>query len=673
MKRIAYLLLSMVFVLAAACGGDTDGDSGASLKPESDGKDPGKKADQWNAANNPTGFEISFEYNYDKLMEFQTGEAEQTPWPSDYWSYYEDSINVRYAGEGTLSPVEKYDVAFNNWTPNMELKPMDVSADCEDGLIKDKHDEYYAQLGPAAKWQHENKGNYKARNGIDDDGDGKTDECDDDYDGIETWWGLCHAWVPAAILEAEPQHSVTVNGVEFSVSDIKALLIASYDRSSAHMLGGRCNAKEVERDDQGRALLAECRDTNAGSFYVVITNMLGKMKRAFAEDRTAGYQVWNQPILAYRILKEEELTEEQAMEKLEHPGKKFHEVFDSPEAVTWRYVKMDVDYITESSADEDGPLAGNISTYTRTDHYEMVLEIDGDGNVVGGEWMNYSMSTHPDFLWLPIRAYYGNPSMPLAQVKTLLELSLKPEVEEPAEENIKTFGGPTDIAIPDNDATGISYSTNVNETVTVGSLKVTVEIEHTYIGDLLVVLEKDGTSVTLHDRAGGGNANINETYSVHEWDGASAEGQWTLHISDHAGVDTGALKNFQLHVSDSAAAPAETKTFSVDPEMDIPDNDPTGVESVVSITDEGIVRAMDVTVSISHTYIGDLIVKLHNGSQEQTLHNREGGSADDLLKSYKVPSWNGAPIKGDWKLTVTDNAGQDLGTLHTWEIEAELE
>ena len=32
------------------------------------------------------------------------------------------------------------------------------------------------------------KGNYIARNGVDDDGDGLVDECDD-MDGIRSWWG----------------------------------------------------------------------------------------------------------------------------------------------------------------------------------------------------------------------------------------------------------------------------------------------------------------------------------------------------------------------------------------------------------------------------------------------------------------------------------------------------
>lgn len=422
MRNAMLSFIGLFGVLAlAACSGTDDGSPAADPGTESE-QGPGGKADQWDSRNDPEQFQIDFEYAYQALEQYKTGRADQTPWPSDYWATYEDSINVRYAGG--LSPAEKYDKAFNGWSADSSVSPMDVHADCRNGVIEDKHDEYYDQLGPAARWQHENRGNYPARNGVDDDGDGTVDECGGgDYDGVETWWGLCHAWVPAAILEPEPIEPVTINGVQFSTSDIKALLIASYDRSSALMLGGRCNEKEVERDEYGRLTQSECRDTNAGAFYVVITNMLGKMKRSFAEDRTAGYQVWNQPVLGYTIHEARELTEEQAVAKLGRPGVDYNSEFGSPDAASFRYVRMDVDYITESAASVDGPLTPNIDAYTRTDRYEMVIELDADGNVIGGEWLNYARETHPDFLWLPKQARGGNPFVKLEKVRELLTQS----------------------------------------------------------------------------------------------------------------------------------------------------------------------------------------------------------------------------------------------------------
>lgn len=681
MRRVTFsmMLLGLIPALAlAACSSDdgsTDPAGEGPGKPEDDGKLVDGKAEAWNSTNNPDRFQLNFIYEWDRLIAFTEGRAEQIPWPSDYWSYYEDSINVRFHGSNQLSPAEKYDKAYNNWEPNMSVSPVDLSADCGmDDTIENKHDDYYNQLGPAATWQHKNKGNFKARNGKDDDGDGKVDECrGGDYDGIETWWGLCHAWTPAAILEPEPLHPVTVNGVEFTVSDIKALLIAQHDRSSALMLGGRCNEKELERDAQGRITRDECRDANAGAFFVVATNMLGKDKRAFAEDRTAAYQVWNQPILGYQILDQKELTEEQALQKLKKSTAdgKYADLFDSPNAVAWRYVRMDVDYISESSNSTEGALTPNIENWTRTDHYEMVIELDSAGKVVGGEWIGYSQDTHPDFLWLPTRANGGNPSINTSNVRHLLELSRKTDEPEP-DATVTEFGGDASVAIPDNNANGVSHTLTVNDDVTIGSLNVKLAIEHTYIGDLRVVLSKDGTEVVLHDRTGGGTNDINQTYDVAEFDGTSARGTWTLKISDHAGQDVGKLVNFTLAVSTNGGGSTAERTFSSSAAAAIPDNNETGVTSVIAVTDEGTIKAMKVALDITHTYVGDLTVLLEHGGSRQVLHSREGGSSDDIKKTFTVTTFNGAPVRGDWSLVIKDQAGQDVGKLNSWSIIAEL-
>jgi len=669
------LLCSIVALGLAACSGVGGGGDGTVGKPEFNGKTG--KEDQWNWTNNPERFEIELEYSFATLVANTEGVADQTPWPSDYWSYYEDSINVKYHGPDSFSPAEKYDIAFNGWTPpEGEASPLDVHGNCEDGVIvlKEAQTFYYDNLGPAANWQHNNKGNGRLHNGKDDDDDGDTDECGDDYDGIETWWGLCHAWVPAAILEPEPEHPVTVNGVKFTTSDIKALLIAMHDKSSALMLGGRCNEKEVERDENGRLKAEECRDTNPGSLFVVITNMLGIHQRAFAEDRTMGYQVWNQPVLAYRITSHEELTEEDAMERLKHPGENFHDVFDSPEAVSWRYVKMGVDYVSESDSTEEGPLVEHIDQYTRTDTYEMVLEIDADGKVVGGEWINYSMDSHPDFLWLPIRAWGGNPHMSLAKVQELLELSRQEETPDtPDDATLNEFSDDVDIPIPDNDETGIARTLVVEEDVAIDSLKVRVLIEHTYVGDLKVSLEKDGQTVVLHNRTGGGSNDLDETFDVYDFNGTSTKGEWTILITDHAAIDTGALKNWTLVVgTGTGGAQPEVRTFTNDTPLSIPDDDEAGITSTINVTDEGTVRGMKVSVDINHTYVGDLIVEIVHGNQTQVLHGREGGSNDDLHKTYNVSSFDGAGMKGDWQLHVSDNEGLDLGTLNSWSIDVYL-
>lgn len=78
--------------------------------------------------------------------------------------------------------------------------------------------------------------------------------------------------------------------------------------------------------------------------------------------------------------------------------------------------------------------------------------------------------------------------------------------------------------------------------------------------------------------------------------------------------------------------------------------------------------AATVAVNIRHTYIGDLTVALiaPDGSS-YTLHNRTGGSADNINQTYTVNLAGEAP-NGTWKLRVRDLEAQDAGTIDTWTL-----
>jgi hypothetical protein len=89
-------------------------------------------------------------------------------------------------------------------------------------------------------------------------------------------------------------------------------------------------------------------------------------------------------------------------------------------------VASEVYYISESPSSRDGNLADTIDTYTHTDHYEYILEIDADGEIIGGEWLNGSKKAHPDFVWLPLRhrdASVAGGKIRYENIKMLLDLS----------------------------------------------------------------------------------------------------------------------------------------------------------------------------------------------------------------------------------------------------------
>ena len=135
---------------------------------------------------------------------------------------------------------------------------------------------------------------------------------------IPKWWGICHAWAPASILEAEPVHPVTKNGVEFKVNDIKALMTLVYNRPSSRFVSLRCNAidalDEIEYDNYDRPTGSDvaCKDTNPATYHVLLANYIGLQGQAFLEDRTFDHQVWNQPMRAYRVTQLKEVSAQEA-------------------------------------------------------------------------------------------------------------------------------------------------------------------------------------------------------------------------------------------------------------------------------------------------------------------------------------------------------------------------
>jgi subtilisin family serine protease len=114
---------------------------------------------------------------------------------------------------------------------------------------------------------------------------------------------------------------------------------------------------------------------------------------------------------------------------------------------------------------------------------------------------------------------------------------------------------------------------------------------------------------------------------------------------------------------------SETVSYTDSPELLIPDNDSTGITSMINVSDSLQIWEVTCEVNISHTWIGDLIVKLISPDGTETiLHNREGGSADNIHKTYFATEFENENSYGSWTLFVSDNAGLDLGSLDSWSL-----
>lgn len=110
------------------------------------------------------------------------------------------------------------------------------------------------------------------------------------------------------------------------------------------------------------------------------------------------------------------------------------------------------------------------------------------------------------------------------------------------------------------------------------------------------------------------------------------------------------------------------QTYTNGADYTISDN--STVESPISVSGRsgnGPSNA-SIAVDIRHTYKGDLRVDLvAPDGTVYNLHNRSGGSADNIIGTYSRNLTSEA-LNGTWKLRVNDNAGGDVGYINSWSI-----
>ena len=239
------------------------------------------------------------------------------------------------------------------------------------------------------------------------------------------------------------------------------------------------------------------------------------------------------------------------------------------------------------------------------------------------------------------------------------------------------------IAIPDNNTAGISSKIALNQAGLTRRIRAGVGITHTYIGDLQVELvNPSGDRALIHDRKGGDQDNLRETYdssvntTLAALLGKPVAGDWELRVRDVVGQDVGKLDGWKLEIELDGLG-SQVERHDAEPNLNIPDADPTGVSSSLAFANAGTTRQVKFTAQIEHTYIGDLRVELlaPNG-RRAIVHAQAGGDADNLSLDLDSNSPSspllplvGQPVQGNWVLRVTDLVGQDVGKLKKWGLE----
>lgn len=361
-KEARLLMLGLLWPLVFACDA-----------PDVATDDALENRARWSDEDRPSLLGESFTYDFERLP--TRGKVEKMPWPGSYWPTYVDSINYRWAGPESRSPAEKYELAFGKsgiedavsreWgIDSLDAPRCDKDSDCAEG-------------SKCGRRRGEEQGRCAAE-----------------------WYGVCDGWAAAALLEDEPQKAIEFNGVRFEIADLKALLAFTYsDGLTVRRVSLRCNYAGSEYD---LADVEACKDTNAGTFHVAVTNMIGLRGESFIMDHTYDEGVWNHPIIRYEITRNKQISPSAANELLDAEGQRY--AFND-DAAELRRMRMAVYWLSTTTPEAGGTLADEVEAYTYKYVYDYILELDDRGRVIGGEWLGESRAQHPDFLWLPVEKH----------------------------------------------------------------------------------------------------------------------------------------------------------------------------------------------------------------------------------------------------------------------------
>ena len=235
------------------------------------------------------------------------------------------------------------------------------------------------------------------------------------------------------------------------------------------------------------------------------------------------------------------------------------------------------------------------------------------------------------------------------------------------------------LAIPDNRAAGITSILYFENNAAVSNVSVLIDITHTWIGDLVVGLRSPaGIQITLHARSGGATRDLKRAYDVTTTPalgalfGGPTRGDWVLSVEDRAARDTGTLNSWELAFE---ARESTTVELVESPAVEIPDEEPAGIERVLECVATGRISDVKAHVDITHSYIGDLRVEVvsPNGTVV-ALHDRTGGAADNLITDFDAANrldmqrFRGEPYQGAWRLRVYDLERVDVGKLNKWAL-----
>lgn len=227
------------------------------------------------------------------------------------------------------------------------------------------------------------------------------------------------------------------------------------------------------------------------------------------------------------------------------------------------------------------------------------------------------------------------------------------------------------VAIPDNFPGGLTSSISIGAPGTVGTLSLSLNIQHTWRGDLRVILSSPtGQQYTVHDRSGGSADNLVLTnLEIPAFVGASVAGPWTLKVIDTAGGDTGTIVSWSLTLVGNCA-PSGDWSGKAEPNVNLVDNGSVCTNLTIS-GQTGDAASTKLDIDGTHTWRSALRATLtHNGVTVPAFPvlTLPANTGTFSLHDRPVPGLSG-DVNGLWTLCVIDSdAFNDVGILASWSV-----
>lgn len=286
------------------------------------------------------------------------------------------------------------------------------------------------------------------------------DYLNNQFGKLTQWTGMCHGWAPASVAHPSPLRTVYLTSADgqyripFYPNDIKSLLTVAYANSTRAfavdhriqtssnpedwnkstimpMIGNSCrnSRPRVDRENGGRVRITDsdfetnisnCEDVNAAFYHLAILNLMGRHDQALVVDIDHNDKVNNHPTAGYKLKYFNPANQNYynsyrgAMAEVGSFNDSRAE-FRNPRARFIVGVEIEMTFVDYRYFGKRIATDTDIQKYKkRTFDYD--LELDAEGNIIGGEWVNDLRETRvgprrsrrrvvetvghkPDFLW----------------------------------------------------------------------------------------------------------------------------------------------------------------------------------------------------------------------------------------------------------------------------------